>query len=727
MRSVKAAAFYAAVALTILGALVTSLRLWRKPLGVPLFYLGDGVFWTVMVKAVSEDGIAGHFRRLGMPFGVDVVDWGNGMPLDFTILAILARVSGQPGAAVNLYWVGSVAATGVTAAFALRCLDFSRPLAYWLAVVYALIPYAFFRNVQHLPLVFHFVPLIALLGLRLATGRTDEMGRGERAAVLGGCLLQGLSFIYYSFFACLLLPTAWLGGAWRSRRRAGLGLAIAAVAALVAGTGLGLAPSLRYWATHGPNAELAYKRVDEADRYGLKIRHLLTPIPDHPLAPFRALSATARGAGYPLENENAWGMLGATGSLGLLGLLAVSILGRSAARRPVPLLEAAASLNLLTLLLATVGGFGSIFNLLVRPDIRCYNRAVVFIAFFSLVGLGTLARQAAGRLLGGRTLPRSAAVLGSVALTLLAVSDQASTRGLVSRYQADGERFATEAAFVAEIESLLPAGAMVFQLPHTNMPTDSGRLRMATYDHGRPFLHSRALGWSWGGWNGRNGNWNRGTAELPLEQLVERIVIAGFSGIWIDRFGYPDEARELEERLRRIAGGPLRSSAGGRYAFVGLEKLREALRARASASALDALRARVLSPIVLRVESCRTEERSGGQRWRWCDGAARLVIENPAELERRVRLAGRLITASPEGRSLDVVGEGFSETVLVTSRTTPYERELVLRPNQRLTIDLALRDVGAGPSAAAARPLLGLLDLALVESVPGAPATLEVR
>src|SRR5438876_1534716 len=108
VRPLKSAGLYAAVAGTIVASLVVTLRLWTKDLTVPLTYGGDGLFWTVMVKAVSEGGVAGHVSRLGTPFGLDVADWPQGMPLDFSILALLARATGSPGMALNFYWMLSV-------------------------------------------------------------------------------------------------------------------------------------------------------------------------------------------------------------------------------------------------------------------------------------------------------------------------------------------------------------------------------------------------------------------------------------------------------------------------------------------------------------------------------------------------------------------------------------------------------------------------------------------
>ena len=328
LRALRTAAFYAAVAISIAACLVVALRLWEKPLGVPFAYEGDCLFWVAVVKASSEDGWAGHFRRLGMPFGVDYADFPSGMPFDLTVLRLLVAVTGEAGAALNLYWLGSIVGAGVAAAYAFRVLGLGRSVAFVLGGAYALLPYAFYRNVAHFPLVFHFVPLIAMLCLKLAEG-DDDFGHGPRRWALLACCLQGLSIVYYSLFSCALLVAAGALGWLRRRRAATLRLTVLAVAMTTLATAASVAPSWLYWRAHGPNLDLQYKAVADADTYGLKLRHLLIPIGDHPLPAFRQLATSAYLARFPGDNENTASKLGTLASLGFLTLLAFA-LGRVA-------------------------------------------------------------------------------------------------------------------------------------------------------------------------------------------------------------------------------------------------------------------------------------------------------------------------------------------------------------------------------------------------------------
>ena len=154
--------------------------MWERRPEVPFGYEGDAVFFTVLAKASAQDGPL-HFRHVGMPFGVEIADWGAGMPLDLTALRTLMTLLGEPGTAINAWWLLSVVITGVFAAFAFRALDLGPTLALGLGYLYALSPFAFYRNVGHVSLVYHFVPLVALLAVRTAEGRPEKLSRVTRS------------------------------------------------------------------------------------------------------------------------------------------------------------------------------------------------------------------------------------------------------------------------------------------------------------------------------------------------------------------------------------------------------------------------------------------------------------------------------------------------------------------------------------------------------------------
>jgi phosphoglycerol transferase len=229
----------------------------------------------------------------------------------------------------------------------------------------------------------------------------------------------------------------------------------------------------------------------------------------------------------------------------------------------------------------------------VVPDLRAYNRMSAFIAFFSLLASAVLARRLRGRLEASARKP----FLGAVLVTLLAfgVADQVPWASLYATRAGAAPRFAEDEEFVLRLERLLPAGAMVFQLPHASLPVHAPRPPRAPWDPAKAYLSSRSLRWSFGAMLGRTDRWHRTIEKLPPEEMVERLALAGFSGIWLDRRAYspPDEAR-LEGGLAEAASARPELSTGGRYGFFSIEALRRRREAELGPKAYAAAQAEVL-------------------------------------------------------------------------------------------------------------------------------------
>ena len=75
--------------------------------------------------------------------------------------------------------------------------------------------------------------------------------------------------------------------------------------------------------------------------------------------------------------------------------------------------------------------------------------------------------------------------------------------------------------------------------------------------------------------SGRSHDWTKVTAELPLDQFIERIIFAGFEGLLIDRYGYKDS--EVEQSVLSYLGPASKFDLGGRWVFFELRTFREKL------------------------------------------------------------------------------------------------------------------------------------------------------
>jgi phosphoglycerol transferase len=220
-------------------------------------------------------------------------------------------------------------------------------------------------------------------------------------------------------------------------------------------------------------------------------------------------------------------------------------------------------------LLGTIGGFGSLFALLVSPVIRTYCRLNVFIAFISLFAFALASDRFMRFLRFSGPRIRWAVLLFVLAMGLY---DEASIYA-VPAYDEVKADYSSDAWLIHQVEDLVPAEAMIFQLPFQSFPDAPSVQRLESYDLVRPYLHSRSLRWSFGSMRGREGEaWHRDVSALPTADMLRTIKSAGFAGVLIDRFGYVDQATALERDIGAALGAPPLVSANQRLSFFKLAR-----------------------------------------------------------------------------------------------------------------------------------------------------------
>jgi phosphoglycerol transferase len=287
----------------------------------------------------------------------------------------------------------------------------------------------------------------------------------------------------------------------------------------------------------------------------------------------------------------------------------------------------------LAFLIGTVGGLSTIIAELVTPQIRAWNRISIFIAFFAFIAVA-VGLDALGRRLGPAPVRRAAFASVLVAVLGFGLYNQV-TYAHVPPYELEAS-WAQDRRFVDEIDRRLPEGASVFQLPYLGFPETGRRADLYENDLLRGYLHSDDLRWSFGATKGRPEDWGDDLVGLPVSTVVDAAAAAGFAGLWIDRLGYADRARALEQELRgRLGAGPLVSESG-RQGFFDLRGHRRFLEAEHSAAELAAFRRAVLYPFGFERSGFLPLERRGGRWFAWADsGEAELRIVNAAKAGRR--------------------------------------------------------------------------------------------
>jgi phosphoglycerol transferase len=355
---------------------------------IPLVYRDDALFTHALAKTLVENPWCSANPALGAPGVMELYDFPMSDGLHFLWLKGLALLHPNWPGVVNAYFLLTFPLTTLTSLFAMRRLGVTSPPAVVGSLLFAFLPYHLIRSQAHLLLAaYYVVPLSALAAVWVYFGELPAHSRSEspkrpwrrRLALAGVCLLQASAGIYYAAFACFLMLVAGIAGGIERRRLQPLAVAGLLIALTAAGVAANVAPTLVYWARLGRNPEVAQRPVYHAELFGLKIAQLVLPTPGHRWKPLAELRDRYHHSSLA-PNENDSVTLGTVGAFGFAALLFRALFMR---RREHDLLDALSKLNLACVLLATIGGFGVMFNLLVDPSIRCYIVATTGSAYFS--------------------------------------------------------------------------------------------------------------------------------------------------------------------------------------------------------------------------------------------------------------------------------------------------------------------------------------------------------
>ncbi len=529
-----------------------------EDLKAPLNYSGDAYGVLAQTKAYAAGEIVPLLPKevasLGAPFGAN---WTDYPAEDFVYFAagLVSRVLGLfTGTTIFVMGLHVLAALAFFATG--RALSYRRSVTFACALLFALAPYGFVRSLPHLTLTAYWHVPFALFSIAWAAGvvasrPTGWSARAQRNLAVAGAVAAGLLNPYY-LAVFLWLAACVLAGSLAARERrnaratASL-LALAAVSFLIQSL-----DSVWMNIAHGRNVEAVTRSFGGLDVWGLRLPDLAFPIVHRSEtfqkwadATYQNVAPGGRGRGEAMT-----AYIGLIGFASLIALFASSTI--RIAGRQFPLVSAWFWMALATFGLGVVGGINYFLGALGFLMLRATNRfSIVLLA----IALLWLCEFLSCRTRAGGTVLIAALLIG------IGLWDQLPPPGLVAPAQATRAIAEADARFTAALESALPKGAMVLQLPIKKFPETGPIHQMEDYEHFRPYLHSKALRFSYGTLKGRgDADWQAELALLPVPELAARAAGYGFSAIYVNRKAYPDRAQDLEGKLRAQLGEPIANS-----------------------------------------------------------------------------------------------------------------------------------------------------------------------
>ena len=530
----------------------------------------DVVHALAMMKAAEEGEFVPltwkQVSRLGAPDGANWNDWPLLEELQIVFFAVLGKIFGLFGG-LNVgmllgHWLA--AATFYAVARYLGCL---RSWAFVGGLAYGLAPFLFAQSPHHITTeyVWH-VPLFILVWKWVSAEPGLEWGSRRFWFAVGVAVLTGLQSPYFTNVLCQLTLLGAAASAWRQRSVAALKPALAVIAAAAVSFVLMNLDTWTYRLANGANQGAVVREYKWLEIYGLKLVDLVIPPVTHHAAGFATFAAAHR-SGAPLLDEGSY--------LGIVGIAAVALLAVTAARDMVDRgrMPAAAWQVLWIVLTFSTGGLNAILGAFGFTLFRTGCRYSVVILAIALMHAAEWlsARQRATAAGTATETTRIGVLTAVIGLSLLVLWDQVPRAPAPEQLALIARQVEADRGFVAEMESVLPDGAMIFQLPVMEFP-ETPVPGIASYDHFRPYLHGSRLRYSFGSMKGRpREQWQPAVQQKMFEGAVPdqqaqkiRFSIAnvnaaidemqkrGFKAVYINRNGFPDRGKGLLEALAEL-------------------------------------------------------------------------------------------------------------------------------------------------------------------------------
>lgn len=695
---------YAGTLFACLAILIWALELWRADLFVLFYYpySGDVFFTGMFIKGSIDNPWFLHNNLLGMPFGLDFYDYPMFDNLHLGIMKLISLVTNDYASSYNLYYLLTYPLTTLTTLFVLRHFALSFPVAIIGSLLYTFLFFHLTRAEGHIFLAsYYLIPLMVMVILWIYLERPifiwDRASQGElidsntrwkaiTSVVI--CFLVSSAGLYYAFFAMFFLGVVGTIIAFKRSCFRPLFTAGFLVALIGLGLVLNIAPNILYWLQNGYNGSALVRSALETEVYGLRIVQMLLPNPWHRVpilaewskSYYRHLAELAPS----LANESMTASLGIAGSLGFIFLIGWLFFQRINAGTN-DLITGLSTLNIAAILLATIGGIGSLLAMVSFSQIRAYNRISVYIAFFSLFAFVWGIEQIRKRWFHSKLRIFFVLLILFLAIFLL---DQIPT-GASPPYDTLYADYSNDAQFIRKIEMLVSPGAAIFQLPPMAFPENGSLHQMMDYDLFRGYLHSKTLRWSYGAMKGRYASdWQQQVVKKSMPEMVETLAFAGFEGIYVDRFGYADSANELRQVLGDILNVKPLVSTNKRLLFFPMPQYVRDLRVRYTDAEWELQREVALYQPFVTWSGCSGIEGTKENNWRWCAASAELIIENPSNQTKHVNLEMALATGYPELSELRIASEDAVQTLAINSTDTVVSKRLSI-PHGKLTITFA--------------------------------------
>ena len=609
---------------------VIILKVYKINLRLPLNYDGDALFSGYVIKTIHEYGWWFQNSTIGMPFGATLYDFSsfNFESFNFLIIKILVFFLKDWGKVINIFYLSLFPITAIMSHYVMRKLKINFYISFLGSIYYTFLNYRFTRGINHLFLsAYYLIPLVVLLCYILYT---DEMvfkidknffKNKRNIFFLFLLIILSLSGIYYVFFSCFFIFVTLISKIERKNIKFFFEKILVCYLTIAFTMILVYIPEIIYKLKVGTNLEGPKRSPFEAEYYGLRITELI--IPKNLFVLFKEISKNIQESilDYRIIPTERTEYLGIIGILGLLYLL--WLLVKDTKKNELNTLLKI--LNISGILFGVTSGFGSLFAIFISPQIRGYGRISVFIAYFCILAVCSKLNE--------YDLKKSKKKIFYIILTVAFWFSIWEQIPLGINYKISNEKYLAEYVnnekFINYIESKMGNQGKIFQLPYVKFPETPPLNKLTDYELLKGYLHSDKLKWSYGGYKGRKTDlWNREISSYPIEEMLEKISIAGFNGVYLDRRAYLEkEHQELENNITKVTGVLPHISDNGKLVFFDLRNYNKSIVEKYPKEYYENQKDKILNTMIL-TKGFYQKEQKNDKKWRWTEKIFEIDVIN---------------------------------------------------------------------------------------------------
>jgi len=500
------------------------------------------------IKAAEEGDfipmLPKNITRLGAPY---YGNWNDTPIIEewlFFVTGFIAKFVGVFAAANASVMLSQVLAC-VGLYVAARLLGCKWQWAFAGGIAFGFAQFAFARSIHHFSVTsYWYIPLCLVIAEWMTR---NEMGESRGRRYLFALVTSFIVGMQNPYYTSMFLQLVLLGAFYQYFRQGWKPVlqSFGLVGASAFGFFLMNVDTFCYRLVHGPNPGALTRQYIWLELSALKFVDLLIPPQDHSL--LGGIGTAYYGEAGRSYDANFPKMVAFPGEvppscyLGLLGIACLVWLAVVSVRRLVGENKRNLPLEawqvLWILAYSAVGGLNCLLGVLGFQLFRSSTRYCIFI-------LPILLLFAIRRLSKNRLDTVTTSVLAGLCV-LVALWDQTPPAMSDVQIADDARVVNSDHEFTRQIESSLPKSAMVFSLPVVEFP-ESPAPGVSSYDHFRPYLHSKNLRFAFGAMKGRPWlAWQQEVFKQPFPEAVHALESYGFAAVYVNRRGFQDGGERI--------------------------------------------------------------------------------------------------------------------------------------------------------------------------------------